>query len=380
MSITLEAAKAEARKTRQANADDYGIEQETNSRTTHSPTVPSSPPVPDEFEGEPVDAEPADPNRLSHRHRRNTRIAPPTFDCDDLPKPLVECGCGDCSDGADPLADEDNVFRDLAYAQETCPSPRPMTVRRAAEAYLRYQFAAEDRDGWTSKLEETRNQQGRYLGAEREILSEMENPTQLFLSLRLSPIERHNGSRQWVHPLRLDARLADSWENVRPVINYHLRDYESHYATVIAGTTSAATPHRHVAVYVEDPDDEVGTDVAEAAVDSHVRNTVGATPEDHSVEPGARDAGIVFHDPPLADGVPEESLRRVLDYRDGEAFSVPTVPLYYALNQRPHWVLKNVRDGTNDIHVDDPLVDAGAIAWASTHRWLSPSAGFPITD
>jgi hypothetical protein len=254
-----------------------------------------------------------------------------------------------------------------------------MTVRRATEAYLTYQRASEKRADRTSKLEDTRNQHGKLLGSERDVLDEMNDPTLLFLSLRLSPIEQQNGQRRWIEPIRLDNRLNDSWENVRSVLRYRLREFESQYVAVVAGTTSAATPHRHVLVYVEDPDDEITIDVAEAAVKSHCNKCEGAKAEDHPVEPGESDAAMVFHDPPKVDDVPDETLLDVFKTRGREPFPQNTVPMQYVADQRPHWSLANVYDSESDIHADSPLVDAGAIAWAATHDWISTSRGMSLS-
>ncbi|WP_256544825.1 hypothetical protein [Halobellus inordinatus] len=261
-------------------------------------------------------------------------------------------------------------------AAEVCDSPRAVTVERAAEIYLRYQKAAENHPKHRSKLEETRIRHGKMLGAERQILSEMDEPTLIFLSLRLSPTERQNGHRRWIEPVRLGGRLSDSWGRVRDVLTYQLKEYNSEYAAITSMTTSAASPHKHALVYVEDPDNEITVDIAESAIDSHVRNTVGAEAEDHPVNPRESDAGMVFHDVPKADDVPDETLLEVFKRRDKEPFSLPSVPLYYMANQQPHWVLKNVYDGESDIHKDSIQVDGGAIAWALPWKNYSSSRGF----
>lgn len=94
------------------NTDDYGITLED----AQSPSQPSVEPIPD--------AEPADPKQPDHKARRDTRLVPESFDAHNLPKPLVECGCGECSDRVDPLADESHAFRDVYYARDECPTPQ----------------------------------------------------------------------------------------------------------------------------------------------------------------------------------------------------------------------------------------------------------------
>ncbi|AXG08616.1 hypothetical protein DU484_01400 [Haloplanus rubicundus] len=250
-----------------------------------------------------------------------------------------------------------------------------MTLKRAREAYLVYQVSSYNSDDRTSALERTRVKHGKLLGAERDTFQQFEDVTQIFLSLRLSPIGR---SGRWLEPVKLDNRLHDSWGNVRDVLDYHLRDYDSEYVAITATTVSAATPHRHVLVYVDDPDDEVAVEVAQAAVDSHVRNTDGAFAEDHPVEPGERDAGMVLHDPPRADEVSEDTWLYVLDQRGREAFPMTAATMQYVANQRPHWSLAPFCEDGKTGDPQSIKLEGGAIAWATPHNWLTSSRGFKM--
>lgn len=325
-------------------------------------------------------SEPADPRRVDHVARREVRIAPPDIGVTNLPKAFIECGCGSCPDVVDPLAGDDSVFRDLRSAREECSEPQPVTMERAREAYLRYQKAAENGGEFPSLLQRTRAQHGKLMDAERQVLDEMGDPTLLFLSLRLSPIEHDNDNRYWVHPTRLDERLQDAWEPVKRKLRRRLAGFDFEYAAITSVTTSAATPHKHVLIYVDDPDNEVGIEVAQSAVESHVNNCKGAYEDDHRVEKGNSDAGIVFYNPPVAEKVPEETLLNILRYHDGDGFPSNTVPMLYIANQRPHWVIANVYDGTSDIDADDVLVDGGAVAWAAQYDWFSSSRGFSLSE
>ena len=277
--------------------------------------------------------EPADPSRIDHESRRNTRLAHPSFDATRLPKPLVECGCGDCPDAADPLADGSEVWRDSLAASEVCPTPQPMTIERACRAYLVYQQASKNSPDRTSRFEATRNQHGLLMDAERDLLTEWgDDVTTVLLSRRLSPIATERGpssedadaddyaisvgnsssdessSRQWLPPIKLDNRLHDSWRNVYDALKYHLREFEWEYVAVTAPTESAATPHQHIYLWIRDPEDEVSVDHVCPAIDSHVRNTKGARSEDHPVEAGESDAAVVQHDPPRVDANDERDL------------------------------------------------------------------------
>ena len=322
------------------------------------------------------DSEAGDPDTdsIDHQSRRSTRLVHSSFDTHQLPKPLVECGCSECTESVDPLADESHVFRDVSSAKESCPQPRPMTVERAAEAYAVYQKASLNAPDRTSELERTRNRHGRLLGGDIELRYRMDNPTLIFLSLRVSPILIQNGRRQWIHPVTLDSRIADSWENTRSTLSYHLKDYWYEYVWITATTSSAATPHRHILVYVDDPDDDIGIEVPRAAVSSFWENTQGAEHGFHTVEPDTSDAGIIFHEVPRA----EESFKSHPVKYDPTAWAKPSVPIYYMANQQPHWELKNLYDGTTDVSVNSTPIEGAAIAWCSPNKWFDSSNGFPM--
>jgi hypothetical protein len=360
--LTLEAAEEAARKAARERAGKPAYYHPSSEKPVPSPSSKSD-----------EETEPSDPERVDHESRRQTRLAYPSYDVQNLPKPLVECGCGECPDYYDPLYD-DARFGNY-YAQEECPNPQPMTLKQAREAYLVYQVASHNADDRTSTLERTRIKHGKLLGAGRDIYQRFEDVTQIFLSLRLSPI---SSSGYWLEPVKLDNRLHGSWANVRDVLSYHLQSYDSEYVTITATTTSAATPHRHVLVYVDDPDDEVPVDVAKAAVDSHVRNTTGAFADDHPVKPGERDAGMVLHDPPKANEVPNDTWLHVAEHWGHEPFPVTTATMQYVANQRPHWSLASFCD---DDKTGDPQsieLEGGAIAWAASHNWLTSSKGFEM--
>lgn len=364
--VTFEAARQAARRVDQqrrypldggSNADDYGIVFETASSAT---------------------SEPGDPRRVDQELRRETRIAHESFSVGRLPDPLVECGCGECPSAADPLADGGEPFRDVLMAADECPEPRAMTVGRAREVYLRYERAAWKRPDRTGALERVRQQHGRLLGGERDVLKRYGgDATVLFLSLRVSPIAVVDGRRRWVEPVKLDQWLDDGWQRVYHRMYDQLSGFDWEYVGVTAATRSAATPHLHLLVYVRDPDSEVGIEVAQSLVESHVGGATNAYESDHPVEAGDRDAGMVFHDPPTAE-MDDETALDVLRTRDGEGFPPSTPMLKYMATQRPHWVIEAVYDGESDTDADSVLVDGGAVAWAAPHDWLKSSSGFGV--
>lgn len=353
-------------------------------------------------------SEPADPPRVDHDQRLSTRIAPPTFDVSRLPKPLIECGCGDCPAAADPLADDSEVWRDTLWAATCCPTPQPMTVKRAAKAYRVYQTASFNASGRTSRFEEIRDQHGHIMDAERDLLDRWDGEvTTVLLSFRLSPIETAdrqphaiegdevgadlNGagyeltvgspsgsgcgsSREWVPPVQLDGRLHDPWRNIYDCISHHLGDYDWEYVGVVAPTESAATPHLHLYLWVRDAKDTITVDHVRPAVESFVRNAVGAKAKHHSVEQGESDAAVIRHSPrPLS--MNDTQRRRVARYRGEEDFKQNTRGLAYVMHQRPHWALRPLVDDSCRDTVDSVRLQGAAISWASPHRWFFSSQG-----
>lgn len=299
-----------------------------------------------------VDAEPHDPQYLSHDERRDTRLHEPEYNCARLPDPLTE---------------------------EVDGRQLPMKLSEAREHYLGLKYNQMDTDGWDSPLDHTQELYGRVLGGERVLIEQLSDPSVCFLSLRQSPVRYGRGGRQWIEPLRLRSNLNRAWQNVRQTLYRNLRAYQRwEYVLVCSYTRSAATPHYHVLVYVEDPDDDLSVSVARSAVDSYVRANKQAHKQHHEVTRGESDAGIVTHDIPHTwDKVPEESHRHVLQYRDHDPFVPTSSFLRYMMTQYPHWVLNHVWDGASDIHAHDPLVDGATISWASPFDDYSSSQGFP---
>ncbi len=300
-----------------------------------------------------VDAEPHDPEYISHKARRDTRLHEREYNCDQLEDKVVE------------TVDGDQV---------------PMKLSDAREQYLGLKHNQMNTDGWISPLDRAKDLYGRALGAERELMDEIANPSLLFLSLRQSPVEYDRG-RRWIEPLRLRSELNKSWKNVRQTLYRKLSGHDRYeYLWVCSYTRSAASPHLHVLVYVDDPDDELSISTARSAVNSHVRANDYAEKQHHEVEPDQSDAGIVTHSVPKAyDEIDDNDLADVYYYRDEESFSLTSTFLTYLLSQYPHFVLEHVWNSNSDIHAHDPLVDGATISFASQFDEYGSSRGFPDT-
>jgi len=323
-----------------------------------------------------VDSEPLDPQYIDHQQRRNTRLVPSDYKADAQRTPLMECGCGQCSNAADPLADV-SAFNDI-YAGDICDNPRPLTLDKARDVYLGYKRKEMNTPDETSPLERTRNLFGRVLGGERELLSQMDSPSLLFVSLRQSPIMEDKRRREWIRPVRLCEELHSPWKNIRRLLSRRLSDKfpRWEYARVTGYTTSAATPHFHLLVYVEDPDDELSLDVGRAVVDSHLRGNQYAERRGHPVVEGESDAAMVTHHVPReTDQVGSWSRISVNEHHDVDNKDTSNF-IRYMMNQLPHWVLDHIWEN-NDINNTSTLVDGAVISWASPYDDYGSSRGFP---
>lgn len=416
-----------------------------------------------QVETEPADP-PADPEGVNHDQRRETPLAPEYREEDSLPKPLQVCGCEEgCPDRYDPLADEldsetqafDDILSREKMAADECPSPQPMSVGRAAEAYFRYQIAADRHEDMTSRLERISTDHGRYLDAERQLLGGLDDPSTALLSLRVSPLEGGSGSerdnygitakspesmypesdqngetlcsdrgrggaesepeserdyygitaknrpeslhpeptypesesesmrpassgRDWVAPLRLEERIKDSFKTAKETLRYHLREFDRwEYLWLVSTTDSAATPHLHVYIWVEDPDDALSVEHCRPAVESYVENTTGAYPEHHRVQPEESDAAVIEHDPAHISYEPSED-RQIGAETDAERPHPNTRGMTYLLNQRPDWALRRVEEGQSTREEEQTQLEGAAIAWASPNKWVGSSTGFRL--
>jgi len=299
------------------------------------------------------ETEPADPRLINHTKRREKRIAEPTFDCDRLPNPLVE---------------------------HTDNGRLPMRLKDARDVYLKVSKHNINSDDNTSRLEKLRNRYGRVMGAERKLIGKLDNPSMIFLSLRQSPIQTVNGYREWIEPVRLRSQLNKPWRNIIEMLRRKLREFPRYeYVRTTGYTETAATPHYHVMIYIEDPDDELHPDVAESLVDCYVRGNEYASAENHPVEMHERDAAIPIHDIAYVDDNVSDSiyLSVLQDDDDIQIHSENSSFLAYMMNQMPDWCLSKIWDGSSDVDNDSIMADAGAISWASPFNDYTSSRGFP---
>lgn len=263
--------------------------------------------------------EPADPpprRAADLPNREDAPLASDNYDATDLPRPFQVCGCGDCFSvfGYNPAYG----CSDTPMAADICDDPRPMTVGEAADAYRQFALNEIATDGWTDKLLDARNRYRRIMEADRRLVREYDLTTVL-LSLRLSPTTREDDdvADGWHPPLRLDGWLHEAWSSVRSAFDYRISDklgLDYEYVAVTAGTDPRATPHRHVLLWIDDPDDAVTGDLFSGVLNKHVEQVPTAYTRDHEATDGRGGCVSVSTDPPLvpstADGWASDDPRK----------------------------------------------------------------------
>lgn len=214
----------------------------------------------------------------------------------------------------------------------------------------------------TSRLARLRRRYGRVMTAERELIDEIDNPSVMFLSLSQSPIR----DGEWIRPVPLRRALNDPWDNMKRMLRRKLSEFPRYeYVRATRYSDTAATPHNHLLVFVEDTADELHSDVAESIVNCYVRGNEFASPEKHE------DASILEHDIPKANNNRSES--------DSHSHSNSTF-LTYMMNQHPDWCLTKIWDPSSAVDTDSTQVDAATIAWSSHLDGFSASNGFRTSD
>jgi hypothetical protein len=382
-----------------------------------------------------LDTEPADPRCVAHDARRQSRLFHPHLSTENTPTPLFECGCGDCPDHYDPLADEpDGPFADLEdrtdLAGEECSRPIPVTVERGAEIAYRYKMSEIQNEEFTARLDYVRGTHTQALQSERGLLGDwgIQNTTTVLCSFRLPPVEHvepfedvpdgvdggttvgdDNGilsksssqqnnhqqtttetpptvetegpkwwakvddrGRRWLPPVQLDAELRQRWDPIRNALTHHLGEFDTEYLWLVGTTDSANTPHLHVLVWIHDPDDEVTVDHFRPVVDKFVTDDNRAKPEHHMIEQGESDAAVIEHAPAVYDH--GEAAKD-----DEDAVGPNTTGLAYLLNQRPEWCLKRLEDGETARHEERIALEGVATSWASPFDWIGSSHGITLS-
>lgn len=303
-----------------------------------------------------------DPEVVTVEKRRRTRIVDCSRDgisIDDLPKPLVECGCGECGPMVDPLDRFDggngldwSAFDTASWAQSVCPNPQPITLERAGEVFKRYAKAKLNDDSRTSKVERELSNYRKIMERDRYARENYgDNLTTALLSFRVRPIARDGVNRRWLSPIILADALIEPRSDVlrrAKSIQEHVDDY--HYAWVITGTELYSTPHYHCYFWMDDPDDTVAPFDFRSAIERHCEGHM-AFEEDHPKETddGEQKAVTVRHSPVIVDTekgttvITEDgtkldmsALRREIRRNENEPYHEATKGAVYVAKQLPY--------------------------------------------
>jgi hypothetical protein len=316
------------------------------------------------------DTEPADPENINHALRSSIQIAP-TSEVENLPKVFVACGCGNCPDLVDPLYDVGGDIRNDFWAIEECDSPQPITIGQARQVYIAYQRSAAQSSDREPKYKHHQYQTyPRIIAGDRHFRKQFDGLTTVLLTRRLRP---KNEDGDWISPYQLDATLHDNhlMKRTREILDYQLRrkaGLEFEYCRVTAPTKTAATPHEHRYLWIDDPNNEVCIEHIRPALEEHLEYP-GAYREDHPFDSEGHDGAITIrHTPPVVD---ETEAR--------EYVILHTLAAQYLASQLSHLPLRDKFDPKED----DPqptLLEGGAIDWATPSRWFGASNGVPTLD
>lgn len=324
-------------------------------------------------------SEPADPQKSEFDLDTRDRIFIAPLDyAEDLPAPLCRCGCGECPDSWHPLAEEQS--RKLAGRR--CSNPLPVSIGTARKIYVKY-----TRSRWrstdTSKYE--RHKKRYYPGileADR-IFRYLYDLTTVMLTRRVSPLsEKCN----LLTPVELDQRLngGNVRDRMMKSIRYHLKDFSWSYFSVTAPTESFGTPHEHLYIYIDDPDNEITPSQFVPALEKHLDACKGAYRRHHQYDKDGEHGSItVRHDPPLVDETPEkvDSIRESCTAIQicSDEFLRNTQGAQYIATQLPHLHIGDKFNGDQP-NPKRTLLDGGVTAWISDYNWFRRSRDFPLPD
>lgn len=296
------------------------------------------------------DSEPADPDSPDHTSRRSLPLAPDSVKTERLPEPFrVDKG-------------------------------EAVSVAEAGEAYLRIQSHNWKDGDYQTKYD--RHKSGIYpriLETDRHFRTKFDGLTTVMLTRRLSPLDN---SGNWLTPWECNEMLhgGSIHRSVRGALAYHLGHFDYEWIAVTAPTESAGTPHEHIYVWIDDPENNVTTEQVAPALDRHLDHCTNAQKKHHQYRAdGTYGAITVQHDPDRIEFVPDEFFSIAENsptYVDTGKVLANTVGAQYLASQLAHLP-------TGDYFaksIDDPpqaLFEGAALAWASPYNWFRSSGGVP---
>lgn len=296
------------------------------------------------------DVEPADPDRTDHSARRKQPLAPERVDSSELPKPFR------MEDGS------------------------VQSVEEAAETYLKVQKHNWNRDDVTSKHERHKKEiYTKIHQADRHFQHEYDGLTTAMITRRLSPLDE-NGD--WLTPWECDELLHSDevHSSFRRALDYQLDSYDYEWIAVTAPTTSAGTPHEHVYIWIDDPNNTTGVDHLSNALDKHLKYCDNAYSKDHEYRDDGSHGAITYQHDPDQIGVTSIQFFTVEEQcptyeKCGIAYRT-TQGAQYLASQLAHLPIANFYDPDEETP-PQALFEGAALSWVTDHYWFRPSHGVP---
>jgi hypothetical protein len=273
----------------------------------------------------------------------------------------------------------------MTWAKGTCTEPQPLTLERAAEVFKRYARSNYNDPSKTSKVERELSSYRKIMERDRYARSEYgDNLTTAMLSFRVSPVVEDGGERRWANPLLLcDCLLAHKPRVLRTAKRVRRHVDAMEYAWVVTGTEKFSTPHWHLYLWLDDPNDDVQPFNFRNAVKAHTEG-YNAFSKDHPIEEGGEEKTVtVRHDPSVVDtedGTHAETeegtvldlspILREVRNANGEPYHEATKGAVYVASQLPY--LAGLK---SDAH--EAEYQTAAIKWTDTavrnRRWFGCS-------
>ncbi|WP_436935929.1 hypothetical protein [Halovenus marina] len=200
------------------------------------------------------------------------------------------------------------------------------------------------------------------------------NLTTAMLTRRLSPTDERDN---WMTPWECNEMLhgGQIHRSVNRALRYHLGEFEFVWVAVTAPTRSTGTPHEHIYLWVDDPENEFTVDHLKPALEKHLNYCDNAYRKHHRHRPDGTDGAItVYHSPPLIGDKPE----KLMDILEDETPNRPsTTGAQYLASQLAHLPVRDYYE-TERENPPKTLFEGAALAWASPYNWLRTGEGFPV--
>jgi len=259
---------------------------------------------------EPGNPEPTDGRITEHEARR---IATQD-DVAGLNEMLVECGCGECSEIFDPLAvtnideeDDDtglnSSIAERATAKEYCSNPVPVTLDVGGEVFGRLTYDEYGDPSVKRRLNKGRQNYARLMDRDRHVRREFGRAsiTTVLLTIRPSPV---NDDGEWRNPMVLLRETANATQKLNETaMRYAKKDgHRVHTSYVVSGTAYWGTPHGHVLLYLEDPEDRARMSDFAPAIKVALSRLTSYSDDAHVFDDEGEDGPVVVnHNPNLKD-------------------------------------------------------------------------------